>query len=78
MLTCAPTRYAINDPAVPDYMRDYTGAFSHALIYADGFFILEQSDGLYWLPLERDDYTSANLAELEGLLFTYIEECTHV
>jgi hypothetical protein len=64
-------RMAINDPDIPDHVLDFDVPATHAHIYHGECFILELNNGNYWLILERDDFTSANLAELEEKLFSW-------
>lgn len=40
-------------------------------VYAERFWIEREPDGTYYLPLVQAEYRSADLAELEGLLFEY-------
>lgn len=38
-------------------------------IYLGTFYIEQHSDGKYFLPIERDEFESDNLEELEAILF---------
>lgn len=68
-------RYQINDPLVPDHVLDLASPqVSYALVYVGETFIYQLEDGNYWLILERDDYTSKDLGNLEAMLYDWWEK----
>lgn len=68
-------RYPINDPIIPHHALDLASPHvCHVLVYQGETFIYEMDDGSYWLILERDDYTSKDLGNLEAILFQWWED----
>lgn len=47
--------------------------FDSAVIYADGFYILQHGD-TYFLEIEREEYHSSDLASLESILHKWAFE----
>ncbi len=63
------------DVSMPDHINDfligYESEFKSALVYDSEAWIAARHDGTFWLLLERGEFNSHNLGELEIVLYNW-------
>lgn len=63
-------------PDIPQHVLDLVeddAMVDGVVLYVGTYFIAKWTDGRYWLILDRDEYVSSDLGELEPKLFEWCD-----